>query len=605
MRDIHMAFRTALQVASVLVLVAPGLSAQRSRTPLREVDIADITTLVMLEDRRQFDSTSLSRILHSTHPEVRRRAALSIGRIANPRGRVLLEGARADADTAVAATVVFSTGQLADTASLAWLNSLLTSASTPPTVATEAACALGKIRTAEAHAMLSRYLSTAAANARSAPAVREALLSIGRYTFRGDLGAVMRWTTSTDEEIRWRATWALFRPRDPAAVPALLRLSQDASPSVRNWATRGLTAAQVDSAGLRATDVVARLGRLTTDADRTVRTEAMRTLVSFSDTIAWSVASQGLNSPDSWISVSAAEGLGRQRQNAAISAPRLATATAPGKSSALRVTALASLVTLAADAAFAPAVIMARDTALMVRVAAVNFLRNRGAEAKEILAILQNDAAPEVSGPARQAYLALTDTAAAAAAAAARGARAGGAGGGAGARGGGRGRGPVVPSRTDADYRKLVERWIVPDYNGAPRPRAEWATARGSFEIELYAGDVPIGVEDFIRNVESGNLVGVDFSRVVPDFVDQQRGITGHPVVRDEVNRIRLTRANLSWASAGLDTGRPGYTLGHTPQPHNEGGFTSLGRVVRGMDVVDRVELGDRIVSARMVSTGR
>jgi len=54
------------------------------------------------------------------------------------------------------------------------------------------------------------------------------------------------------------------------------------------------------------------------------------------------------------------------------------------------------------------------------------------------------------------------------------------------------------------------------------------------------------------------------------------------------VRRRGPTRGNLSWASAGLDTGRPGYTLGSTPQPHNEGDFTALGRVIRGMDVVDR-----------------
>jgi peptidylprolyl isomerase len=62
-----------------------------------------------------------------------------------------------------------------------------------------------------------------------------------------------------------------------------------------------------------------------------------------------------------------------------------------------------------------------------------------------------------------------------------------------------------------------------------------------------------------------------------------------------------LTRGNLSWASAGLDTGRPGYTLGHTLQPHNEGNFTALGRVVRGMEVVDRLELGDAVTAARIV----
>jgi cyclophilin family peptidyl-prolyl cis-trans isomerase len=37
-----------------------------------------------------------------------------------------------------------------------------------------------------------------------------------------------------------------------------------------------------------------------------------------------------------------------------------------------------------------------------------------------------------------------------------------------------------------------------------------------------------------------------------------------------------------------------------TPQPHNEGDFTSLGRVTRGMDVVDRLELADAITAARM-----
>jgi len=43
-----------------------------------------------------------------------------------------------------------------------------------------------------------------------------------------------------------------------------------------------------------------------------------------------------------------------------------------------------------------------------------------------------------------------------------------------------------------------------------------------------------------------------------------------------------------------------GYTLASTPQPHNEGNFTALGRIVAGMEVVDRLELGDRITAARM-----
>jgi len=156
------------------------------------------------------------------------------------------------------------------------------------------------------------------------------------------------------------------------------------------------------------------------------------------------------------------------------------------------------------------------------------------------------------------------------------------------------------PDNSLAVCRALVERWIVPDYNGAPRPRAIWETPRGTIEIELYPGDAPFGAEYFVTIVESGEIVGTEFGRVVPNFVAQQRPIRDEGTLRDEVNRHGLTRGNLSWASAGLDTGRPGYTLGFTPQPHNEGNFTALGRVVSGMDAVERLELGDKITAARM-----
>jgi cyclophilin family peptidyl-prolyl cis-trans isomerase len=160
---------------------------------------------------------------------------------------------------------------------------------------------------------------------------------------------------------------------------------------------------------------------------------------------------------------------------------------------------------------------------------------------------------------------------------------------------------PVPPKRSEADYRRIVERWIVPDYNGAAKPRAALTTPRGEIELELYPGDAPIGLDYLVSVIESGAIVGTEFGRVVPNFVAQQRPIRDAITLRDEVSRRGLTRGNLSWASAGLDTGRPGYTLGMTPQPHNEGDFTALGGVVRGMEAVDRLELGDAITAARLV----
>jgi len=127
-------------------------------------------------------------------------------------------------------------------------------------------------------------------------------------------------------------------------------------------------------------------------------------------------------------------------------------------------------------------------------------------------------------------------------------------------------------------------------------------TTHGDIELELYAGDAPLAMDALTKILDQGNIVGSEFSRVVPDFVDQEATIRDAAVQRDEVNRHRLTRGNLAWASAGLDTGRPGYTLNHTPQPHNEGDFTSLGHVIVGQDVVDRMELGDRVTAAKLLT---
>ena len=214
---------------------------------------------------------------------------------------------------------------------------MLASPSTPPTVATEAAVALGKIKTAGARGVLARYLTATAASAGTAATVGDALLSIGRSTARGDLAPIVRWTTSSDEELRWRATWALFRPRDPAGVATLLRMTRDRSALVRSWAVRGLTRSQADSAALGVAAERALISA-TRDGDRRVSTEAVRALGMYADSAAIRVLLGALKSRDTWISVSAAEGLGRIRSSATVA--QLRAAAGPNRSCALRIVAM-------------------------------------------------------------------------------------------------------------------------------------------------------------------------------------------------------------------------------------------------------------------------
>jgi cyclophilin family peptidyl-prolyl cis-trans isomerase len=337
-------------------------------------------------------------------------------------------------------------------------------------------------------------------------------------------------------------------------VAALLTLARDPSALVRSWAVRGLNKPQADSASL-GDGAEGAVTVASGDPDRRVRTEAVRALATFDDSAAVAQLVDAMGSRDSWTSITAAEGLARARAGWTI--PRLVDAARQPRPCALRATAMRTLNAFGTAEARAEA----RTAATGMANDSVPYCRNAATQ-------LLRDTIPNAD------------------------------------RGGGQGPRPAatIPARSMAEYRRIVERWVVPAYLGRPLPRARWETSRGTIEIELYAGDAPLAMDALERITSAGTTVGTEFTRVVPDFVDQQATIRDAAVQRDEVNRHRLTRGNLAWASAGLDTGRPGYTLNHTPQPHNEGDFTSLGRVVIGQDVIDRIELGDRIVSARIVT---
>ena len=542
------------QLLAFACLLSSPLHAQKA--PLAERDIADIATLLMLEDTRDFKSDVLQRILRSEHPELRRRAALSIARINDARGRALARAAYPDRDTAVSATLVFGVGQMKDSAAVMWLDTLLKEPNTPATVAFEAARSLGKIRTPNARGVLASYLAHVNEAAGTRAVIGEALLSIGRFKTRGDIAPVVRHTRSRDEEVRWRAAWALRgEGGDPATVPELLRLSADRSAIVRSWAVSGLTALRVDSSGVTRAAALQRLVAASQDTDRRVSTEAIRAMIDYDDDASFEALRHAVDSRDTWLSVSAAEVLASRRNRTDDAIAALIRAAQPDRPSALRIAAVRSLYALRPESARAPGEALATDTLPLSQQAA--------AELATLLAgkPSANWPPPDVSAPQR----------------------------------------PIRTGKTAADYRALAERWVVPVYRGEPAPRIEWRTPRGVVELELHSADAPLGSEVLMQLLADGAFVGSEFDRVVPNFVAQQSTLGREIVLRDEVTRRGLTRGNLSWGSWVLDRGVPTYTLGITPQAHNEGDFTTLGHVVRGMEVVDRIQMGDRIISARRI----
>ena len=139
--------------------------------------------------------------------------------------------------------------------------------------------------------------------------------------------------------------------------------------------------------------------------------------------------------------------------------------------------------------------------------------------------------------------------------------------------------------------------------------RAVVATDKGAFTIELLPDDAPLTVDNFVGLARRGYFNNVVFHRVVPNFVvqggDPRGDGNGGPgyQIRDEMNTAPYDRGAVGMALSGRDTGGSQWFVTHSPQPHLDGGYTVFGRVVSGMDVVDRIARGDRIRTITITET--
>ncbi len=139
----------------------------------------------------------------------------------------------------------------------------------------------------------------------------------------------------------------------------------------------------------------------------------------------------------------------------------------------------------------------------------------------------------------------------------------------------------------------------------AANPVVVIETNRGDFEVECFAKDAPNHVANFVGLVEKGLYDGLTWHRVVPNFVIQGGDPLGNGSgdagwhLRAEINEVAYERGTLGMPrSQGWDTGGCQLFFTHVPTPHLNHLYTAFGRVVRGLEVVDRIERGDRIKKA-------
>src|SRR5215213_9518845 len=156
--------------------------------------------------------------------------------------------------------------------------------------------------------------------------------------------------------------------------------------------------------------------------------------------------------------------------------------------------------------------------------------------------------------------------------------------------------GTVHTRNTEADYKRALARIGKPT-------RAVVTTSKGSFTIDLLPEAAPLTVDNFVQLAQRDYYRNITIHRVVPNFVIQDgdprgdgNGGPGYQI-RCEINEVPYDRAAVGMALSGKDTGGSQWFVTHSPQPHLDGGYTVFGRVVTGMDVVDRIVRGDVIES--------
>ena len=151
---------------------------------------------------------------------------------------------------------------------------------------------------------------------------------------------------------------------------------------------------------------------------------------------------------------------------------------------------------------------------------------------------------------------------------------------------------------------------LAPALQAADHPRVKVDTNLGSFVLELYPEKAPKTVDNFLRYVRDGFYDGTIFHRVIDGFMiqgggftpDYQRKPTRAPIPNEADNGLKNVRGTIAMART-MDPHsataqffinvKDNPFLDHTSPTPRGWGYAVFGKVVEGMDVVDKIKSVD------------
>lgn len=142
----------------------------------------------------------------------------------------------------------------------------------------------------------------------------------------------------------------------------------------------------------------------------------------------------------------------------------------------------------------------------------------------------------------------------------------------------------------------------APERKEAETMKATIETNMGNIEIELFSGEAPKTVANFVKLAKSGFYDGIIFHRVIPDFMVQTgdptgtgMGGPGYSFADEFAPGLKHDKPGmLSMANSGPNTNGSQFFITVAPTPWLDGKHAIFGRVVKGMDVVNAISTAER-----------
>jgi len=136
-------------------------------------------------------------------------------------------------------------------------------------------------------------------------------------------------------------------------------------------------------------------------------------------------------------------------------------------------------------------------------------------------------------------------------------------------------------------------------------------TSKGVMKVKLFEEDAPGTVANFVQLAQEGFYDGLNFHRVIPNFVIQGgcpdgtgAGGPGYSIKCElDGNNQYHDRGVLSMAHAGKDTGGSQFFICHNREntKHLDGHHTCFGKIYEGLEVIDEIRQGDEIEKIEII----